>query len=274
VFLLLGACRDGSTEAETDTSEPDPSTPWYSAEDLAQILLDLGDMGLPHARALRDTYQALMVNGDDDCPGSLTEIVGDLEGCTADTGWYYSGLLTYVVEQSTEDGAVQSNFWTDTCDFQIVDPEGLALIGGGDIEARYSVESGGFLVSSSVVKGSWTWPLSEHPWLAQGMSTDLAFRLESGGESGDSLNLWGTLGTEGFDIYMDNLFFGQNCSGQVASGSAWIRQADGTWYELVWADDCSGCFSVRWDFREELGEACVDLSTLKSSVVAELEIEP
>jgi hypothetical protein len=289
LLIALGGCRDDSSEAQIetgnpgeedtydlDTGEPEESTPWYSAEELGQIIAGLEELGLPHARALRDTYQSLMENGDSSCPGSLTEIENELEGCTAATGWYYGGLLTFVVEELTGDqGELQSNFWTDTCDFQIVDPDGVALIGGGDIEGRWNLNPDGNLISSSVVKGSWIWPDSEHPWLAQGMSTDLAFRLEQDSETGSSLNLWGTLGTQGVDIYMDNLFFAQGeCSDEVASGTVWIRQADGTWYELVWAEDCSGCFSVTWDFREELGEGCVDLSGLKAATVAELEIEP
>ena len=204
------------------------------------------------------------------------EIEDLLEGCTSETGWYFGGLLTFVTEQvEDEEGRRAKNFWTDTCDFQIVSPTGVALIGGGDIEGRWQQQGSERLVSTSMVKGTWIYTESEHSWLSAGMSMDLAFRLDRE-EGADNLNLWGTFGTPGIDLYLDNLYFDGNeaCGGQVSSGTSWLRQADGTWYEMVWAEDCSGCFTVEWDFTEDLGEACVDLSGLKATVVAELEVEP
>ncbi len=258
-----------------DTGMTD-SVPIYTASELGGLLQGLGETGLPTARLLRDAYQDLMVHGDEQCPGSDTEIEDLLEGCTSETGWYFGGLLTFVTEEvDSEDGDRERNFWTDTCDFQIVSPSGSALIGGGDIEGRWQQQDGGRLVSASMVKGSWIYPDSEHVWLSAGMSMDLAFRLDRE-EGTDSLNLWGTFGMPGIDLYLDNLFFDgdESCGGQVSSGTSWLRQADGTWYEMVWSEDCSGCFSVEWDFTEDLGEACVDLSGLKQTVVTELEVEP
>ena len=288
--LVLSGCRDatgGSTGLEDDTQDTvgsvdsgdsggAESSPIYTAQDVGQLVAELAETGLPTARELRDSYQTLMLNGDEGCPGSATEIEDLLEGCTSETGWYFGGLLTFVTEEvEDEEGRRAKNFWTDTCDFQIVSPTGVALIGGGDIEGRWQQQGSERLVSTSMVKGTWIYPESEHNWLSAGMSMDLAFRLDRE-EGADNLNLWGTFGTPGIDLYLDNLYFDGNeaCGGQVSSGTSWLRQADGTWYEMVWAEDCSGCFTVEWDFTEDLGEACIDLSGLKATVVAELEVEP
>jgi len=216
-----------------------------------------------------------MDSGDEACPGSLTEIENELEGCTTESGWYYGGILTYQTEEITiEDGEVQKRFWTDICDFQIVDPEGIALIGGGAFRSTWAIGVDGLLTVDSSVKGSWIYPESVHPWLAGGLSSDLAYRLLETSESNPQIDLWGTLGIREIDIYFDDLSFQSDCSGNVSSGTVWLRQADGTWYEMVWRDDCSGCYDVRWDFREDLGSACIDLSGLKEWMVSELEVEP
>ncbi len=283
LLLGLGACRDADrpdsalTLSDDSGSPPEgqSSTPWYTAQELGEQVLALGEQGLPHARALRDTYQGLMDSGDEECPGSLTEIENELEGCTTESGWYYGGILTYQTEEITsEEGETQKRFWTDICDFQIVDPEGTALIGGGAFWSTWTRGVDGLLTVDSSVKGSWVYPESAYPWLTGGLSSDLAYRLTKTSDSSAQLYLWGTLGTPEINLYLEDLAFDYSCSNRVSSGTVWLRQGDGTWYEMVWRDDCSGCYDVLWDFHEDLGSACVDLSGLKERMVADLEVEP
>ena len=265
----------GAEPFDGDSGGTESSVPFYTAVELGEILASLAEFGLPSARVLRDSYQSLMSYGDESCPGSDTEIEGDLEGCTTGQGWYYAGLLTYVTEEYADMGEASRNFWTDTCDFQIVSPEGIAMIGGGDIEGRWTQIGDNRLQATSQVNGTWIYPPSPYPWFSEGMSTDVIFRLDRENDE-DSVALNGTFGSAGVDLFFDEVRFAGDpaCNDQVSAGSAWIRQSDGTWYEMRWSDDCDGCFSVKWDFREHIGSACVDLSILKTSVVAALEVAP
>ena len=246
---------------------PEQSQPLFTAEELAtqlnEALAVLGDVAPKPALA---EYVRLMAQGDESCPGDPMSYILGLQGCTSSTDYTYTGLSIFVDSSTTSgEGIIRELVGFQLADIVFIEPDGTRFAGAGllDRTSRYQGE-GNFIDSTIRVTGSWVYEKSDTIWLAQGLSATLnVMEIPSGGDS-PALVIRGGVATGDISLAYNALTFGDPvCPDTPRSGSEiQLRQPDGSWNTLAFKGDCTGCFTASWDGREELGEACVDLSGL------------
>ena len=278
VFLILGC----ATPPE-DTGAPPPAdsglefaswselAPQWTKEEVGEELEAALSYGLPRGEVFRDHILALLAQGDADCPGhedQISSVEYGLEGCVADSGYTYRGILVYE-EEFDEDESTQVLLQkVSMADFEIIHPSGEIFYGGGsmDYERLQPLDANGHRESRALIRGMWADPLHEESWFSTGVSTYLSMLMEE--DNGETmLQLEGTLGIGGHHLYFNNIeFLSSDCDTQPRSGSIWIRQPDSSWFQLEFPADC-GCPDLMWNDTEAFGTLCVDTSIIHASLL-------
>jgi len=267
---VLGiACGDGSGSAASDGSSvttdtasdagasvpytPEPQTPRWTAGDVAGELSRHLPAAVPDIVQLLEAYLWMMGNGDEECPGSTTQLTAvDPElGCTAETGFWYYGVASYVdFEEGDWRGRILSG------DFELRGPEGDALSCGGHVSLEWVEES-----RVGRLLGTWQWSAAEDS-LAEPVSASLVIEHTGITEDGppEVMRLDGGLTTEEGSWVFDDFMFLEGCQGRPTGELSLYDPARMHWYRLVLDKDCSGCGRVLFWDGTRLGRACPDWS--------------
>jgi hypothetical protein len=265
MIIVLISCS-GSTEnnAAAMSSAEVPEIPeldvpaaeaqWSAADIEAAIEAAIVD-GFPDAGHLQAAYLEVLSHGDTACPGHETYIDETwLYGCTADSGYWYSGVSEYVEESTSEYEAVAVKG-----DLRFEDPDGNVFSGGGHAAiATGSMDDQRFTVME--LSGSWIWegdPTAS--WLAGGISGSQNTRIGRS-DSVDVIELTGAISFSGVSLDFEHLRLLSPCDWQPV-GVMSIRDPTGIWHRLDYGETCSACAQGSWG-ETQLGAVCPDLSPI------------
>jgi hypothetical protein len=258
-LLVPWACTSSAGDsADTDTTsgwsglEPPAweleSTPEELVAGLETLLVD----GVPSPGPVREHYRELMENGDEaanGCPGNAYTLDDDVvRGCTAESGWFYSGISTWT--ESEGDGFAR---WSFTGDLWITSPEDLTYTVAGD--ATWHQDQLGV---SGELKGSYQSELVDG-WIGAGTSADLIFAAND-----YELTLDGVLGISGVSVNLTEVVWTEDC----VQGTIAVRDASALW--VTWVLDCSGCGPVTLDDEVVDDEVCFDLMPYREDLLESL----
>ena len=275
LLLALAGCTEesgarlaGETPAE-DTGTPSDETPPWTAATVEDHVNTAFQFGWPSYPAVLAHHRRALDHRDDDCPNwtNLTSQDDDnwaslwhAEACTAETtGWSFDG--DGQMEAITFDSA-GTTFDQFISNFTIVDDSGRSWTSGGLCElTQYEGE---FWSAEMTISGSHHYEDSGD-WLQNFQSLFLVADAHRD-EEGLHVSLTGGLGLEAASIDFHELEFGPECINKP-SGSIGIRGPDGTWYDLLFDDDCSGCALLTWR-DQEVGTVCLEESSWVEELAA------
>ncbi len=270
-MTLLWACTSDVPASEEDPVVSEgprhPDAVW-TAEEVGGALEAAVAGGLPDPVVIAQTFQELLSQGDDHCPGGDFRRGGlevfNPEGCLADSGYRYEGAAGgsgIICSDSQED----SDEFVDRCvaalrgDAHITDPDGLSFLVGGYVSYEMLGDPVGGGEISVDLYGTWGYPAALEPWLAGDLSMALQAQARWGYDLVDQVTLNGGFSTDTAAVDMRSLSFDGDC-GEAPTGRVGIRGAEGYWYDLDYDPvSCDHCGEVTFDSRESLGRACADL---------------
>lgn len=266
--LLWIACSqqspiiDTAAEADPSWTPPVPATPtpeWTAAE-VSKRLQSRIDAGLPACMDLVDAWHDVRAMGDADpkgCPGEEDHFE-ILAGCTAASGYWFSGIAQYTDDAFTDvDGAwrTQNNMVTG---FEIHAPDGRTFTSGGgcgitqlQADGHTSVEA--WYSGSAVLE--WDKGL-----LAEGVSLLLYTTL-----SQTTIALDGGVSVGADALTFRHFQWGASCP-DGPEGAILLRGEQPYWYTIDFGDDCDHCGMLTHHISTELGEICLDLEPLIADV--------
>lgn len=261
--LLALACTSPAPEPARDSAgEPlEIIAPELAPEWDPQALVDsaagLLAWGFPESETLRETYVEMMSHGDESCPGDAYQLNDDVViGCYADSGYFYSGISTYISDDY--EGGAKRIF---TAELWIIDDAGRKFTASGDTQYRRHEDGW-----NTWWTGSWVHDGAEG-WLGEGISGEIYASKEGG-----SFSLGGYLDIGPNTAEIASLQFNQeHCPGEF-SAQIWIRDPSGLWF--LWEAPCGQCGSLSLD-GEVVGDAlCLDLMTPSTALIARMEAAP
>ena len=247
-FLACAEAGEGGELPEVD--RPATSAEW-GAEDVVAAWAEATSAGFPEVSRIRDTWWALLAQGDDGCPGSETVLTDDiLTGCEAESGTYYRGVGEFV--DYGEKG------WRVWAECLIVDADGARFEAGGHAWRReWQATSTGAWRQRDSFDGTWLWE-GDDGWLAEPVSGALE-AMARRGPDGVLLTLDGAVTVRGLSVAARALSLGPN--GEVR-GALGIRDPSGAWHEATF--DGGTCGALVFDEILDEGEVCLDLSALEA----------
>ena len=242
---------------------PAEQAQWSAADIEAAIEAALVD-GYPDAGYMQTAYLEVLSHGDDICPGHETYIDDRwLYGCTADSGYWFSGVSEYIQEVTPEYDAV-----IVAGDLRFEDPSGNEFSIGG--HAAVATGSKGDRVGTFLeISGSWIWegdPTAS--WLVGGISGAQS-TLIGRSKVMDIIELTGAISFNGVSLDFEGLSLLSSCDWQ-AVGAMSIRDPTGIWHRLDYGEACSSCAHGSWG-ETELGEVCPDLSPIVATAAPYLK---
>ena len=129
--------NDDATPPPYEAEEPEAE---WTAEEVGQSFTEAFGGGFPNGDLMRDTYLSIMAQGDATlCPVFASEYEGDypdditeenILGCTATSGYYYSGVCMYDYAESVDDAGT-TYIWGLGGDFLLAYPDGAEFAAGG-----------------------------------------------------------------------------------------------------------------------------------------------
>ncbi|MDP2311360.1 MAG: hypothetical protein Q8P41_00530 [Pseudomonadota bacterium] len=260
---------DGPTDSGTP---PDLSVePSLTAEEVAAEVEAVFASGFPDARAIQAAYLGLMGAGDDGCPGDATQLTGrvPVNGCSSEGGYFYLGVSAWIHTEEWDD--VGNPRVTDSLDgdFEIDLPTGERFQAGGF--ATYS-HVGNELqwVARNYVSGTWSFDGAPGP-LGEGISAAVGVRVESAPETRSVEVTGATSSGEHAALFEDFRLDTLECAGNP-TGAMRLRGSDGLWYELRFADDCSGCGDVSFFDSTPLGVACPSFAGVAERLILDATV--
>ena len=230
----------------------EPQPPEWSAEDFAATIQAQQDAGLPTPAAFAIAYQHALWQGSEECPGTQSQI-SQTKGCTAESGWFYSGVAHYFVDSYSIELLG---------DMTIISPEGERMWGGGGMQ-HYLIVEPDRNAWQVEFKGSWGWTGGEG-WMVEGIGVLLSI---TGSDSADGLHLTinGSLSDEGRALNLSELSWDTEACWEAPSGTILARDPAGGWYQMVLS--CSPCSTVEHlETGTNLGELCLDLSPMRDQI--------
>ena len=271
-FLLSCSNPTADTAAPTTPAEvpeiPELESPaaqaqWSAADIEAAIAAALVD-GYPDAGYLHTAYLEVLSHGDTTCPGHETYIDDTwLYGCTADSGYWYSGVSEYIEETTSEyEGVLIAG------DVRFEDPSSNVFSIGGHA-AVATGSKGEQRVTFLEISGSWIWqgdPTAS--WLAGGISGSQN-TLIGRGDAMDMIELSGAISFNGVSLDFAELRLLSMCDWQPV-GVLSIRDPTGIWHRLDYGEECSACAQGSWE-DTDLGEVCPDLSPIVETAASYLK---
>ncbi len=278
LVLVVGACggpggpgaapgaqtlddRSGPTQGEgaslPEVERPGAEAVWSAADLEAAFGLALRD-GIPDPWTLQSEYLGVLSNGDRGCPGHETYIDDThLYGCTAGSGWFYSGVSEYHQRSDTESGV----YWEGIevlGDLLFRSPAGGEFeVGGHALWRFWRDESFSVTRITTEHSGSWRW--EEHDsWLAHTVSGlyQLDLQRDAGGDAVVTVD--GALRVFDTDFAFEDFVLSEAC-GWEPSGVVSLRDPSGVWSRMDFGDACAPCAEARFG-EASLGEACLDTS--------------
>jgi hypothetical protein len=256
------------------------SSPEWTADDFQSAMEEALQDGFPVLDEGREVYLDFFEQGDEDCPGEEYYIaIGNLMGCTAESGYFFSGTSTYIVEdiediediEDVEDGVEGESLWKVHGDFLLRDEQDRALEVGGHIkESRVPSADGESIAIKTDYEGSWLWE-GDDRWLAQTLSGKLSATLQQNSEQ-TRLGLDGAISFyETYWFFEDLVLESSQDCGWSAVGAVSLRDPGGGWSRLELVESCEPCGVAIFEDTEELGEACLPVDLFMSSIDGWLE---
>ena len=291
MFVLMGlACQDdgGKKVAPLDSAEgyavaffPDISentvVPQWNVEQAQIAFAEMSHGVLPAVPVIREEFFSLLSQGDENCPGSTTQLSPDiLHGCTSTTGYHYNGLSSWMtvfelieMEDIPMDVEPEGG-WLITGDMEIVTPEGLVWQAGGHVALTLWPDDNNYPVVRGELQGSWKWEGGED-WLAQtfsGLFYYWVFAL--GGEHEVLLEGASTIG--GLSLMFGDVAIHESCPSSF-SGTIGIRDPSGIWHYADGDNACEPCVEHRVGDQPTGEEICLDVAPLYEHVMAQRGVE-
>ncbi len=284
-FLLVG-CADPPPDVVATVPEADTGSavPTFLAEDpepdltleaLTTMILQPFGRGTPNGRALRDTYLAMMAMGDADCPGSTTNITQDFVlGCTAASGYYYSGVCMYGVIEAQDGAGNRTSIWGLGGDFELADPDGAYFAAGGGVTWEGRTAPDGSQTFTSNIRGTWQ-DEAQANWLGDGLSCLVDIYGGQTAAGAHYVTVDGGIAVGDVDLYFDALTWDWSgaCAG-APTGELRFRDTRGYWYAWNLGDDCDPCGEVVFHDAVSLGELCLDLTPIGEDIYYNNAPEP
>ncbi|MFN7142291.1 MAG: hypothetical protein ACK4YP_00820 [Myxococcota bacterium] len=272
LLALLHACSPSPAPAD-DAEVPLPPAVLSPEEAVAAVITGT-QHGLPDPVELFTTYLGLLALGDEGCPGpgeQLIDTVVPLTGCTSASGVTYAGVSIVEREEHALPGQSGKSVLLGG-DFGIVDLDGHTFAQGGHV--RWAARSRyGAATFETEAFGTFAYG-GGSPWLAAGVSAVLTMGLEAPRDGAPVLTLSGGLGTEGVDLWFEDLRFDpEACAAGPAGGAVEVRDPSGAWWTLDFGDRCDGCGALTYP-GTDAGDACVDLLPLAEATTAMLPVAP
>lgn len=242
-MIPLLACAATLPDAEFPEVVPVSTAATWGPEDLAAEWSTATAGGMPEVTRPRDVWLWFFAQGDASCPGAASTIAdGNITGCTASTGYSYSGFGGYSDVDDTDRVG-----WVLKADARVSTPSGESFWVGGHVG-----HLDGDSESIEEIEGTWLWE-ADDAWLAEWTSG--LWRLTFT----DTLRIDGALTFRGLSIAAEAVEVDDaGCVG----GSLSIRDPGGGWHQLgLDAETCDGCAQATFE-GEPTGEVCLDLAPL------------
>ena len=253
------AQSNGAKYQDTNTVDSwSPSIEWTTHEAITEAEQTFSE-AFPEPISILDTYETMMSMGDEACPGDETQLMTNLvpiDGCTSESGYFYSGVAAYIVNESEDDTHHFRGAHLDA-GILLTDDNGAIFEGGGNIVYTIENEFEQDLTRwSGQVEGSWingSGPL----WLTTGISATLSVGGTLQSEQ-YKYNMNGAMSLMGVSMVFDQLQWDSSC-GDHPTGSVGIRDPSGLWLWVELESDCSGCGNAVWDSQSDVQWVCMDL---------------
>jgi hypothetical protein len=243
---------DTATQAPVRAGyEASHDNPRWTASDVEIQLGSHLPEAVPDLSQLIESYLWMMGGGDELCPGSTTQLsaVDPELGCTAETGFWYFGVASYVAfEEESLSGQVLSG------DFELMDPTGQTLACGGQVGID---EDNDGAARMGALLGTWRWTGADDS-LAETVSASMIIEHSGLGAEDlfQSMRIDGGLTTEAGSWVFEDFVLAGEC-GDAPTGVIHVYDSRrGHWYVLDLEADCSGCGEVRFGDGTSLGRAC------------------
>lgn len=260
-----------------DTAEPEPDWSHLVEDDVHAPTLTAAEVGAEIERAFARGYPRpqdvvadylrMLTFADDTCPAAATFNYGfvDLEGCTTAEGYLFQGAAGLLIED--ERVYADTGFWSGTyyiqtqpADYAIYRPDGTSLQAGGIFSLKMQAD-GTSLAYWCHMTGTYEDGASE-TWLREGFSGNLDTQgVREGTDYRQTIDGFVSIGDVSLELDAVEIDTRSSATAPM-SGRVSLRQADSTWYDLELDPDGSGCGTLTWDDREDLGPLCVDLAVL------------
>jgi len=252
-----------SAEPSLPSFTPPSAEAGYTPEALAAAFAGALAAGGPEPRRPRDVYLELMALGDQTCPGDPEQIVGLVLGCTAASGWTYSGVTEYL--PAAKEGR---EGWLLTADAAIYGPDGEIWLAGGHVALGRQAAGADAWYWGGEIQGSWTWD-GEAGWLAPGVSAKM--RVE-GYRDADAFSfaVEGGVAFGGVEVTFDALTLDAACPGG-AQGVMSLRDPSGGWWRAEFEEACATCAALSFEGAPAGSPLCLDFEPLYATY-ADLEI--
>lgn len=252
---------------------PDAELAW-AATDAEQAVQGILNQGFPSPWVGMDLYFYALGQGDASCPGMAAQIAPhNLQGCQADTGWYYSGMSRFGGEMRPWDQDTTLILETEQAfgDFSFRDPTGQSFECGGHQET--GVVLGEAKVPLAFVgehKGSYLWQGHEGVY-RENVSGQLQVQVDGSG-SERRIQLSGALEYLAQSMH-STLSLSEACGWAPESGTLQLREPSGAW--LTWTpQECTGCGPLLDEQEQDLGQVCLDLGPVAASFQKQLDQLP
>lgn len=278
MLLLLGGCTGSAPCPEdscSDDAEPGAGNPLFDVqvpttlerplEEVLALLEDRLALGLPTPLRVREVYRDLMNQREWDtvldlpCPTfedqtSDTWIGVWQSDCDTTTGYHFYGVANYFeIGESDESDETTALFeLAMLSSFEISDPEGLTLIGGGTMGLEREHAAGTVTLVANI-GGTYRYP-GASGWIGAGADTSLTVAAEVVDGQG-TLTLSGGVGYEGLDVDFRATEFPVGGCDMLPGGLVRVRDPSGYWLEMTFAD-CDPCAVTVFNDVEQ-GSACI-----------------
>ncbi len=278
IWVLLACTAPQDTQPVADTGSPLPGSerpvtePEWDLPTLESELNWLLSQGFPTSQAAMEQYLEVMSHGDSVCPGNEEYIdATNLRGCTADSGYFYSGVSTYERQSFTEEGGNQISFEGSTGDYLFRNPDGLEMEGGGHQTLAIVVNPQGEVNNVfSEHSGSFIWQAHDGVYKEQVSGSLQVVAVEVGDFK--QLHMQGAISYLGHALFFETDLW-EECGWRSDAGVVEVRDPSGGWFTLGPQSCQSDCMTATFA-GEVQGEVCVDLSLIAQAYGRELDLLP
>ncbi len=269
--VLVLACASSDTGDDSALPAGEAATPRHpdaewTAEEVATQIKEAIRFGVPMTTPLVTTFQDMLLQGDELCPGE-ERLMGALEefsaeGCTAGSGYWYQGVGSAAGAWLDDDGDGIPEGYLEAMktDGSMRDAEGNTFQFGGDMNFYFSGEPMGEGTFEARFLGTYAYPAAEAPWLVQGASSALYVDGTLNDRSEWTMTMNGGFTVAGASVSFIDATVNLGCA-PFPTGTVGIRDAEGYWYDLIYDETtCDSCGEVWFDHSQALGRACVDIT--------------
>ena len=271
IILMLLGCTASETEespGEIDSADTalDTGPVLLTPDEVFEQLDAFFSVGIPDPNAIEASYLEALTHGDETCPGMELQMNTEPQGCVAESGYWFSGLSTYLLVDEEKKGQAITG-WTLSGEFEIIDPTGDLFSAGGAAAVTYGTIKEGW-TASAYASGSWLMD-GEVPFLDAGYSGMVSLLAEVTDEHrtvviNGSIAYGGSLVADFDSMYSKSW----ECPDHMI-GLLQVRDEFGRWYQIDMST-CGGCGVVSFD-GTELGEGCLETEALPEMLVEILE---